>query len=547
MNNRHLIAGFLIGLCCTEALAVQLGQLSSYSRLGEPLIARIDLYGAQTDELALSSFELRPEIGTRSDSAEQRALSTISPSLARDRRGQPYLKLTSTVPVNEPIVSFRVRLQTGATTSVRHYTLALDPAVYRSKPVPPIAEERGVAPMTNASGSQYGPVRSGQSLWRIMRETGLATSDTGATIERIIADNPHAFVAGDANRLRVGVMLVLPQRDSAATTRPATMSVDAIAEEIAPASATAIRSPAALSMPSAQSADRGAGIAATSRATAPDISRAARLAALEVKFAAIRKRYASQQPTASPSTESAVAAVVLAMPAAAATDDDIAVVKPQETSAETSAAMAPRTTEPATADLGGPFLDDGSFGKLALTVLGLVLLGSLTAKASLAGMAYLRRRGLQQAELTADEDLKAEIGLKAEKRLQLEDEVKRRIAEKREPEPAESGDAKARAGEVVSIEEIESRIAHGYYSEAERLLLDVIARTPGNHRAKLLLVEVYYLNERVEDFVRITEEIQLLHRSDIGDDHWQRIMRMGKVLAPERALFSGPTAIDREA
>ena len=69
---------------------------------------------------------------------------------------------------------------------------------------------------------------------------------------------------------------------------------------------------------------------------------------------------------------------------------------------------------------------------------------------------------------------------------QLEDELKRRIAEKREPEPAESGDAKARAGEVVSIEEIESRIAHGYYSEAERLLLDVIARTPGNHRAKLL-------------------------------------------------------------
>jgi len=205
------------------------------------------------------------------------------------------------------------------------------------------------------------------------------------------------------------------------------------------------------------------------------------------------------------------------------------------------------SSPPARADAGEPVLDGGSLGKLALTVLGLVLLVTLIAKASLAGLAYLRRRDSQRAELTADEDLKAETGLKAEKRLQLEDEMKRRIAEKRAPDSTEIRDAIERTGEVVSIEEIESRIARGYYSEAERLLLDVIARTHGNHRAKLLLVEIYYLNERVEDFVRIIDEIHLLHRADIGDENWQRIMRMGKVLAPERAMFSGPTAIDSEA
>ena len=284
MINRQLVAGLLICLCCTEALAVQLRQLSSYSRLGEPLIARIDLYGAQTDQLTLSSFELRPEIGAPTGSAEQRVLSTVLLSLARDRRGQPYLKLTSTVPVTEPIISFRLRLRTGTTTSVRHYTLALDPAAYRSKPVPSVAEERDIAPMTIASASRYGPVRSGQSLWRIMQETGLVTDDTRATIERIVADNPHAFVAGDATRMRAGVLLVLPQRDSAAAARPATKSV------------AAIRPPADLPMPSAQSGDRGTGAARVSRATARDVSRAARLAALEAKFAAIRKRYALQQP-----------------------------------------------------------------------------------------------------------------------------------------------------------------------------------------------------------------------------------------------------------
>ena len=59
MINRQLVAGLLICLCCTEALAVQLGQLSSYSRLGEPLIARIDLYGAQTDQLTLEQHRHR--------------------------------------------------------------------------------------------------------------------------------------------------------------------------------------------------------------------------------------------------------------------------------------------------------------------------------------------------------------------------------------------------------------------------------------------------------------------------------------------------------
>lgn len=255
-----------------------------------------------------------------------------------------------------------------------------------------------------------------------------------------------------------------------------------------------------------------------------------------------------QQPAASPPTEAPALAAVPATPASSiAIDDDITVVKPQKTGAGTPVATIPRATAPARADAGEPVLDGGSLGKLALTVLGLVLLVTLIAKASLAGLAYLRRRDSQRAELTADEDLKAEIGLKAEKRLQLEDEMKRRIAEKHEPDSTESRDAIERTGAVVSIEEIESRIAHGYYSEAEKLLLDVIARMHGNHRAKLLLVEIYYLNERVEDFVRIIDEIHLLHRADIGDENWQRIMRMGKVLAPERAMFSGPTAIDSEA
>ncbi|CAN0512238.1 unnamed protein product, partial [Phaeothamnion confervicola] len=56
----------------------------------------------------------------------------------------------------------------------------------------------------------YGPVRAGQSLWGILKETGLARGDSHALMREIVAANPHAFVGADARRLRLGVMLQLP-------------------------------------------------------------------------------------------------------------------------------------------------------------------------------------------------------------------------------------------------------------------------------------------------------------------------------------------------
>jgi len=75
-------------------------------------------------------------------------------------------------------------------------------------------------------------------------------------------------------------------------------------------------------------------------------------------------------------------------------------------------------------------------------------------------------------------------------------------------------------------------------------MLDVvIAQAPTNHRAKLRLAEIYYLNERVEEFVALASEIAAQHRNDIGDDGWQRVMRMGKAIAADRPPFSGPVQV----
>ena len=503
------------------------------------------MYGLKAQDFAGIGLELRPEIGVPRGSAERRAVASITPTVARDARGFPYVKLTSVVPISEPIVSFRVRLRTGTVTNVRHYTLALDPPAYRKATAAPDVVETAPAPVVEAPLRSYGPVRSGQTLWRIMKENGLTGGDTSATIERIVNDNPHAFVAGDANRLRVGVELSLPGSELEAAPPEQTPVPDRTVEEAAPLPAPSV-------VPPAMEAPTEPIKATAPTQFVPDAATAARLKALEEKFAAIRTRYERQrQATPAAPAEESIAEIsepTSEVPSEVelGTADSLAGADTATPAPEISAADI--TT---TADTTAAATDDGSLVYLIITiVVGALALG-LVVKATLMIIAHSRKTNIHRASVTKDADLRAEIARKAEKRVQLESEVKRRIEEKRQEPAAVSENTIERAientSDAAAIDEAETQIAHGHYAEAETLLLNVIAKTPNNYRAKLRLAEIYYLNERRDDFVRIADVIYHRHREDIGDDNWQRIMRMGKIIASERPPFSGPAAIESEA
>ena len=544
MPLRHFVAGLTALLCCSGAFAAQLGQLSTHSHLGETLLARIELYGLQAQDLAGVGLELRPEIGVPRGSAERRVVASITPTVAQDERGFPYVKLTSEGPISEPIVSFRVRLRTGTVTNVRHYTLALDPPAYRQTAAASDVVETAPAPVVEAPMRSYGPVRSGQTLWRIMKENGLTAGNTSATIERIVRDNPHAFVAGDANRLRIGVELSLPGSQLEAAPPEQTPLPDPIVAA-APRPAPAAVAPA-MEAPTAP-------IKATAAPTqfVPDAATAARLKALEEKFAAIRARY-EQQRQAAPAApaEESIAEI------SEATSQAPSQIELATADSPASADTATPTPEIAAADITtyadtpAVATDEGSLVYFIIMIVVGALALALIVKATLMMIAHRRRRNVHHASVTKDADLRAEIARKAEKRVQLESEVKRRIEDKRQEPAAVSANTIERAVESTSdaaaINEAETQIAHGHYAEAETLLLNVIAQTPNNYRAKLRLAEIYYLNERRDDFVRMADVIYHRHREDIGDENWQRIMRMGKIIAPERAPFSGPAAIESE-
>jgi len=148
-----------------------------------------------------------------------------------DLEGDAYIAATSTLPINEPVLRLIVEVNWSSGRLLREYTLFLDPpAVPEAAPAPRIDQRKAVtAPLarqeaapavrpsssvttsTPAAGAEYGPVRSGETLWGIAsgwsRGSDLSVNQVMIAIQR---ENPSAFVNGNINLLKRGAILRMP-------------------------------------------------------------------------------------------------------------------------------------------------------------------------------------------------------------------------------------------------------------------------------------------------------------------------------------------------
>jgi len=461
-----------------------------------------------------------------------------------------------------------------------------------------------------SAGNSYGPVRSGESLWTIAKQLA-GNTGVQSTMQALHALNPEAFVGGDMNRLRVGVTLRVPATlessvTSAATsdmveqarvdtdrattrndTTAQTMRVDAQRE--APAADTdaldaliaedtqTLDEASVTQAPTSPSAAQVAAPPVVARTTLQDPALVQRLAELDAKFAAIRARYAGAQSTRAPTTGVAVthAPVVTAAPAPSGQPSP-ATTKPAAvgSAARTPVAAAPTPREislPATPAprVGMPtWAITAGVAVLALVVL-LILLPRLRHRVE------AWRTRVSVASVKADDaGLKAEVARKAENRVRLESEIHELLSRKT-PAPAAAPAIAAASpltantlppvspfeqtvdplaitsgGSLLENDRevaIDANIAHGRYAEAEALLREVIEAHSRNVQAKLRLAEVYYITEKVDGFATVAVDIKDNHRPDLTDEEWQRVVRMGKIIAPDLALFSGPKAVGKRA
>ena len=304
---------------------------------------------------------------------------------------------------------------------------------------------------------------------------------------------------------------------------------------------------------------------------------AERLQSLGEKYAALRARYATQQAEQAPAEDE--------MSQQTATTGTAAVVDyvEQGSSAETSEIAADEASNLVAQDSSGaievpveaPVLTSASADSrfpLPFWMLGLIGLGVLVSGAALYLYRVRRTTKNQLKEQLAREEkdntLKEELAKKAQHRVKMEGEVERMLHD-RSPEADDAAEEESmqtmqlQVEDVMPVEaeeveldvehddspehQINDSIAHGRYGEAEELLREVINDSPRNYSAKLRLAEVYYITERIGEFVNVSQDIHANHRAEISDEDWRRVMRMGKMIAPEQPPFSGPQSITEQA
>ena len=242
-----IIAAALCLAASLPAYAAGLGRLTVLSSLGQPLNAEIEIVSLQSGE----EEGLVARLGS-SDAFRQAGID-YSPSLigmrftVERRDGKPFLRATTTQPVNEPFLDMLVELQWNTGRLVREYTFLLDPADYKKEPSPiaatpapvpvpvpapapppkveakPLAEALAPAPAPAvAPGTEKShDVKKGDTLAGIARQHLTPGVSLNQMLIAIFRANREAFIRDNVNLVRAGRILNIPAPESAAAVESA--------------------------------------------------------------------------------------------------------------------------------------------------------------------------------------------------------------------------------------------------------------------------------------------------------------------------------------
>ena len=237
----------LVALAPGAAHAAGLGRLTVISALGHPLNVEIDLVSVAKDELATLNARLASADAYRQANLQYTAaVAGLRLNIEKRPNGQPFIRVTSHNPINEPFIDLLVELIWSSGRVIREYTALLDPPGVgpvpaappaaalpetRPAPQPPVAVAPAIerpaalarvpravpAPTGPRAGAkEYGPIERGETLGRIAR----SVMPDGVTLEQMLVglyrSNPDAFIRKNLNLVRAGKVLRVPDREEIA-------------------------------------------------------------------------------------------------------------------------------------------------------------------------------------------------------------------------------------------------------------------------------------------------------------------------------------------
>ena len=247
-NSAILLTGALALAFSQSVWSLGLGDARVESFLNEPLVANIELITKPTDDLDAVSANLASASDYELIGASLDDISVPLTFSVEGSQGQAYIAVSSAYPVSDPVVRLIIEVNWSGGRMLREYTLFLDPPTFsqqapapRIEPDRPVAQApaavqeepaqretpaatetapRQAAPASAApaggdsvqsGANEYGPVRSGDTLWEIARDW---SAGSGHNLNKVMLaiqrKNPRAFSRNNINLLQRGAILRMP-------------------------------------------------------------------------------------------------------------------------------------------------------------------------------------------------------------------------------------------------------------------------------------------------------------------------------------------------
>ncbi len=573
-------------LTAGNAWALALGRVSVQSLLGEPLRAEIDVPSITDDEAASLQVTVAPLERFRAASMEYNPLlGDVTFELIKRPDGRSVVRLRSSRVVNEPFLDLVVQASWANGQLLRGYTLLLDPPNLRPAPAPllpatpaatapvpsrpsaspsaaPVApamrpqSRPGVtaAPAPSAGDTNQITVARGDTAGRIASTYRPANASLEQMLIGLLRNNPQAFVGGNVNRLKAGVVLDLPTAEAVTAINPteARQLVAAQSRDFndyrrrlaatAPAQDTQAPSRSAAGTVQTEVRDGQASQTAPDRLTlskeaagAAEIQiaqarqqqdSAARASELSRNLQELQQLSAATQPAgAPPASATAAEEAAPATPAVEAT----APTPPAEPTAAPAPEPAPPPA-PATPPPPAPAPATSMVDDLLASPYVAPAAGGLAALVGLLALLRLRqRRKAQDAPDEAQESRFAD-------------------AEGQSVDTSEEGPVSSMmyspsqldaGGDVDPVAEADVYLAYGRDKQAEEILLEALRLHPDRLAVRAKLLEVYAQRADVPAYNAAAQE---LYDLTLGEGpEWAQARETGLTLDPDNALYLGGT------
>ncbi|MDO4768906.1 MAG: FimV/HubP family polar landmark protein [Brachymonas sp.] len=287
-----MVAALVAACIGTEAHALGFGRMKVQSALGQPLRAEVELIDAKSSNLRAGMAA--PAVYAQKGLDYGQTVKGIRASVRKLPNGRAVLVLSSDAPINDPFVDVVLQASDGSGSVTRDFSLLLDPpstpapvnvvepatpraatrapAVVKPAPraermnLPPVdgeasAEAPAPARRKRAAAASRGRSRSGAVRVRrgdTASEIAVRNRPAHVSLDQMLVAlqraNSHAFINGNVNLLKSGVVLKMPSAAEARAVPAAEARAIIVAqsEDFRAYRGQLARSPMAQTVPSAQ-------------------------------------------------------------------------------------------------------------------------------------------------------------------------------------------------------------------------------------------------------------------------------------------------------